>query len=271
MQVTPGDVNPIAGQAMVVKPVVGQFDARVLRESSAMMFNLGEQPKAVHGRQDRPPMTRMGTAALIRQALLDARHYASLPADDRKPDLRLAVLAQVVAGEMPALFTAHREDDIVTALRIAREFGLDLQLHYATEAYLMGGALAQAGVPVVLGPTMHRVGSPQTLNTSLENAALLDQAGVTILFGTGQEGYVPKTRVLLFEIAVAVANGLPRDRALEAATIDAARLLGVADRVGSLEPGKDADLVLFDGDPFEYTTHVMAVIVDGTVTDRGPR
>jgi imidazolonepropionase-like amidohydrolase len=271
MQVTPGDLNPIAGQAAIVKPVLVRSDAHVLREPSAMVFNLGEKPKAVHGGQDRAPGTRMATAALIRQALLDTRHYSAEPAADRKADLKLEALARVLAGDMPAVFIAHREDDILTALRIAQEFELDLQLHYATEGYLMREALAAAGAPVILGPTMHRVGSPQTLNASLEIAALLDEAGVRIVFGTGQESYVPKTRVLLFELAVAVANGLTRERALEAATIDAARLLGVADRVGSLERGKDADLVLFDGDPFEYTTHVSMVIVDGVITDRGPR
>jgi imidazolonepropionase-like amidohydrolase len=231
-----------------------------------VVFNLGEAVKANSGGKDKAPGTRMATAAIIRQALLDARAYAAADDSEDKVDLDKQALARLLAGELPALFTVHREDDIATAIRIAAEFELELWLHYATEGYLVRDLIRASGARVLLGPTMLRLEGIQGLNASLENPALLHRAGVPISFATGHEGYVPKSRVLLFEMAIAVANGLPARAAIEAATIDAARLLGVDGRIGSIERGKDADLVLFDGDPFEYTSQVQAVIIDGRVT-----
>ena len=228
----------------------------------------------------------MGTAALIRSALLEASQYAvkrkratglriPLLSEPRgeAPDLDLSkeALGRALRGEIPALFTARREDDLETALRIGREFGLRVVLADAVEAYLMADRIREAQVPVLVGPVMERPGRHETINQSFENAAILQAAGVPIAFQSGFESYVPKTRVVLFEAAVAVAYGLPDAAALRALTIDSARLLGVDDRLGSLEPGKDADVVLFDGDPLEYTSHVEGVIVNGGLAwERGP-
>jgi imidazolonepropionase-like amidohydrolase len=217
----------------------------------------------------------MGTAAVLRNAFLEAREYAKKRsgkpkkgADPPARDLAKEALGLALERKIPVLATARREDDIMTALRIAEEFGLELQLADAVEAYLQAGRLARAGIPVHVGPVMERVGSLETMNLTLENAAILDRMGVPITFQSGFEAYVPRTHVVLFEAAVAAAYGLGFDRALEALTLHAARRLGIDERLGSLEPGKDADLVVFDGDPFEYTSHVEAVVVAGEVVYR---
>jgi imidazolonepropionase-like amidohydrolase len=283
VQTGPGPDNPIAGQAGIFKTAgphgVMEADAMAVRAYSAMVFNLGENPKNVYGSKNKAPSTRMGTAEIIRKALLDAQNYRRKweewekaekkdPAKRPAHDLKLEALARVVEGKVPAIFVADREDDISTALRITREFSLKAILAQATEGYLARDVIRHAGVPVIVGPTTQRLDALQTENATLENAALLADVGIPVAFSSGFEGYVPKNHVVLFEAAVAAANGLGRDRALEAATLGAARILGIADRVGSLEPGKDADLTLFDGDPFEYTSHVEAVLVNGDVTYR---
>ncbi len=278
IQSGPGRMNPIGGQAGVFKTSGRTVEEMTLRFPSAVVFTLGEAPKAAYRPKDKPPATRMATAALIRRALAEARAYdekrreAGEPAEEaRKPpdrDLKKEALAAVVRGDVPALFTAHREDDILTALRIGREFGLKLLLDAATEGYLVRDEILNAGVPVIVHPTMQRLAGPETLNTTMENAALLAEVGIPIAIQSGFESYVPKTRVVTLEAAVAMANGLGPDRALAAITIDAARILGVDDRVGSLEPGKDGDVALFDGDPFEFTSHVQAVVMNGRVVAR---
>jgi imidazolonepropionase-like amidohydrolase len=277
IQTGPGLQNPIAGQAGIFKTAGKTLEAMTVRFPSSMLFNLGEVPKQTYAEKKEPPTTRMGTAALIRQALLAAQHYntqqqdAATQEEEAKPpdrDLQKEALAQVVRGELPALFTAHRADDILTAIRIAKEFGLQLVLDAATEGYLITEAIQSAGVPVLVHPSMQRLGGPETLNTTLENAALLANKDILIAIQSGFEAYVPKTRVVLFEAAIALVNGLGFDRALQAITLNAAKILGIDDRVGSLEPGKDADAVLFNGDPFEYTSQVEAVVLNGQVAYR---
>ncbi len=279
LQATPGLKNPIAGQAGIFKTAGGTAEGMAVRPVSAVVFNLGEQPKTTYGPRNKAPSTRMGTAALIRTALADAQIYLRKwqewertdkkdPSKQPARDLKLEALTRALRGEVPALFIANREDDISTAIRIAQEFKLKLVLSQATEGYLAREAIHRAGVPVIVGPTLQRIDAMENANASLENAALLAEAGIAIAFSSGFEDYVPKNRVILFEAAVAAANGLGAERALRAATLDAAKTLGIAERVGSLEPGKDADVVLFDGDPFEYTSHVEAVLVNGQISYR---
>ncbi len=281
LQVAPGDRNPIAGVAGIFKTVGPQsaittVDQISLRPESAMVFNLGEGPKETYGSARTAPMTRMKTAEIIRHALLDAQQYRAKWDKWQKDgsdatklptlDTRLAVLAEVVAGKLPAIFNAYRADDIDTAIRIGTEFRLKYMIASATEAYLITDVVRKAGVPVLLGPVMQAPFRHETANATYENAALVSQAGIPMALMTGYEAYVPKSRILIFEAAIAAANGLGLEGALRAITISAAKILGVDGKLGSLAAGKDADVVLFDGDPFEYTSHVQTVLVGGAVT-----
>lgn len=286
IQASPGISNPIAGQAGIFKTVgpktVGPtVDELAVKPVSAIVFNLGESPKRVYGTKDKAPTTRMMTAAIIRKALLDAQAYQKKWDDwnssekkdaSKQParDLKQEPIVQALRGELPAIFNAYRADDIDTAIRLAREFKLKFMLSSVTEGYLEPQVMRQSGAAALVGPTLQRLGSLETSNASLENAAILAQAGVPVALMTGFEAYVPKNRVLLFEAAVAAANGLGFEGALRACTSDSAKILGIADRVGTLEPGKDADIVLFDNDPFEYTSHVLEVLVNGKVSYQRP-
>ena len=266
VQTGPGPANPIAGQAGIFRTHGKSADAMAVRFPSALVFNLGDIPKSTY--KETGPSTRMGTAALLRQQLRSARAYAQhnrgwLGGDPEEPDLALEALGAVLEGDVPAIFVARRADDILTAVRIAKEFDLRFAIAGGTEAYLVRDAVHAAGVPVLVGPVMERVSGPETENATYENAALLAAVGIPIALRTGFESYVPKNRVLLFEAAIAAANGLGADRALRAITLGAAEVLDLADDYGSIEPGKVADLVLFDGDPFEYTTHVEGVVAAG--------
>lgn len=251
----------ISGQTMVVKTHGTTIDD-VLVDSAAMVaMTLGEGVE----RNFEKPGTRAKSVAMLREALLDAQAYAGT--DDGDRDLGKEVLAAALRREIPMLITAQRATEIMSALRLADEFGLDLVLDGGAEAYLLIDEIRDAGVPVILHPTMVRAGG-ETENVTFETAARLREAGIPVALQSGFEGYVPKTRVVLFEAALAAANGLTFEEALATITIDAARILGVDDRVGSLREGNDGDVVLFDGDPFEYTSHVCGVVIGGDVVSR---
>lgn len=189
--------------------------------------------------------------------------------DDAR-DLRREAMARVVRRETPLLVTAHRAQDIMSALRLAQEFNIRIILDGVAEGYLVAEEIKRAGVSVIVHPTMYRA-TGETENLSMETAGTLRRAGILVALQSGFESYVPKTRVVLFEAAMAAANGLQPHEALALITIDAARLLGISNRVGSLEAGKDADLVLFDGDPLEHTTRVRGVIINGQVVSEEAR
>ena len=265
----PGRQNVIAGQTGVFKTHGHSAEEMTIRFPQAMLFNLGESPKGAY--DGKKPGTRMGTASLIREQLGKARDRLekkkTLKEDDDplERDLKLEALQKLMEEKLPALFCAQRADDLQTALRVSDEFELKPILVLAAEGFLVKEQLNQQMVPVIVHPTMQRLGGIETFNTQLTNAAHLKNAGVQIAIGSGVEGYVPKTRVIRHEAGLAMTYGLGFDRALQAITLDAAKILGIDDRYGSLEAGKVADLVLYDGNPFEYVTHVEKVIVDGRI------
>jgi imidazolonepropionase-like amidohydrolase len=264
LHVVPGRVNAIAGQSAIFTTKGVTADSMALRTPAGVLVNLGEAPKGAY--PNKLPTTRMGTAALLRTALNKAKNYNLKRSGKEKPpeDAKSEALALALQRKVPVFFAAHRADDILTALRIAKEFNLDARLTLATEAYLVADEIAKAKVPVILHPTMQRIGgNMETLNSQLSTARVLAEKKIPFAIGTGFEGYVPKTRVLRSEAAMAAVNGLGHEQALAAITINAAKILGIEKTRGSIEKGKVADLVLYDGDCFEHSTHVTYTIVNG--------
>jgi imidazolonepropionase-like amidohydrolase len=265
----PGRANVIAGQTGIFRTSGRTAEQMTLRFPAGILMNLGESAKSSYS--GKLPTTRMGTASLIRNALNQARNEASKRAaakdEDKKParNLKNEALQLALDRKVPVYVSANRADDLQTALRLAKEFNLNVYLDQATEAFLMADALGEAKVPVVLHPTMQRPGSMETYNSFLGNARVLADHKVPVAIGTGFEAYVPKTRVVRYEAAMAMVHGLGFDRALGAITLDAAKLLGIDDQYGSIESGKVADLVLYDGDPFENSTHVTHTVAGGHV------
>lgn len=260
----PGEL--ISGQSMIIKTVGRTVDEAVLVPTAAVAVTLSD---AARKSGDKSPGTRAKMMAMLRENFLQAQEYArKLEAADveKRParDLKLEMLARVLDREVPLLVTAQRAQDIANALRLAKEFNLRIILDGAAESYLLTAEIKAAGVPVIVHPLMARsYGEMQ--NAGFETPARLHDAGIPIALQSGFEDYVPKTRVVLFEAGIAAANGLTFEQTLAAVTIDAARMLGVEERVGSLAIGKDGDLALYDGDPFEYTTHCTGVIIGGMV------
>ncbi|HWY86115.1 MAG TPA: amidohydrolase family protein, partial [Gemmataceae bacterium] len=271
VQALPGRANVIAGQAGIFRTHGRTAEGMALRFPSAILVNMGEIPKTTY--PGKLPSTRMGTANLVRTAFAQAQAYARKKETAKEPpavNLKHEALQAALQKKFPVIFAAHRADDLTTALRLAKEFDLKTVLTLATEGYLIADAITQAQVPVIVHPTMQRPASMETFNGLLGNAAYLADQKIPIAICTAFEGYVPKTRVLRYEAAIAMVNGLGFDRALQSITVDAAKILAIDDRYGSLEPGKVADLVLYDGDPFEHATHVTHTIMDGRVIyDRG--
>ena len=253
----------VGARTLIVKTLPGDVASVAIVDDGWVVFTLGEQARGTN--------TRMGSAAVIRQALADAVEYnlrRKLPLADRPPiDLGKEALVEALQGRRHVVVHAHKAHDIQTALRISEEFGLRLVIAGAAEAYLVRDALAAAEVPVLVGPVMIRAwnASGEAGNASFENASLLRKAGVNVGIMSGFEGYVPKVRVVLWEAAIAAVYGLGFDGALHAVTLGNAKILGIDDRVGSLEVGKDADIAVFDGDPFEYTTHACTVLINGVI------
>jgi imidazolonepropionase-like amidohydrolase len=263
----------VSGQTMIVKTHGATVEEAVVNPSAMIAVTLG--PRGLAEGSNKAPGTTSKAVAMLRAELIKASDYAQKRAQadaEKRParDLHLEALGRALDGQQPLLITVHRHQDILAALRLAAEFKLRIVLDGVADAPLVLDQIKQSGFPVVLHPTMFRA-AQDTENLSFETAAKLKQAGIPFALQSGFESYVPKTRVVLFEAAIAAAHGLSFGEALAALTIEPARLLGIADRVGSLTPGKDADLALYDGDPFEYTTHCIGVVINGVVTDNEPR
>jgi imidazolonepropionase-like amidohydrolase len=250
----------VSGQTMIAKTFGKTIDEVTIVPTAMVAVTLGQGGLASQGKS---PGTRAKAAAMLRAELIKAQNYGKK--GDEPRDLRQEIWKKVLNREIPLLVTAHKAHDIMTALRIAKEFNIRIILDGASEAYLLIDEIKSAGVPVIIHPTMYRAGGDETANLSMETASKLKAAGITVALQSGYETYVPKTRVVLFEAAIAAANGLSTRDALATITIDAAKILGIADRVGSIEVGKDGDLALYDGDPFEYTSHCVGTIVNGKI------
>jgi len=269
----PGEL--VSGQTLIAKTRPTTIDDAVINPFRAVAATL--DPAALKPGTDSPG-TRAKAVSMLRDALIDAREYsekvnaARLDANTDPPPRNLTheALAAVLAGEKPLIITANRAQDIASAMRLAEEFGFTLWLDSAAEAYTLTDEIRHADHPVILHPTMARhVGTTQ--NASFTTAAKLADAGITVAIQSGYESYVPKVRVILFEAAIAAAYNLGQERALEAITITPARLLGIDNIVGSIEPGKHADLALYSGDPFEYTTQCLGTIIEGQIVSHGER
>ncbi len=267
----PGET--ISGQTMIAKTFGNTIDDVTLVESAMVAATLS--PSALKKGKPKSPGTRGKQMAILRAKFIKAQEYKNKLAkaeDDKKPDrdLSLETLALVLDRKMRLLITADRAQDIASALRLAKEFNIDIVLDSAAEAYLLIDEIKAANVPVIVHPAMYRAVGDRK-NQSFETAGMLKHAGISIALQSGFESYVPKVRVVLFEAAIAAANGLTFDEALASITIDAAKLLRVDNRVGSIEIGKDGDLALYDGDPFEYTSHCIGTIINGQVVSEKKR
>jgi imidazolonepropionase-like amidohydrolase len=247
----------VSGQTMIVKTVGNEVDDAVIQPMTMIAVTLG--PGGLAG-QGKSPGTRAKQVSMLRAELIKAANYKPENARDLKQEMWKRVLNR----EIPLLVTAQKAQDIMTALRIAKEFNIKLVLDGAAESYQIIDEVKASGFPVIIHPTMYRAGG-ETENISMETASKLKAAGIPVALQSGYEGYVPKTRVVLFEAAIAAANGLSMRDALATVTIDAAKILGIDNRVGSLASGKDGDVAMYDGDPFEYTTHCTGTIINGKI------
>jgi len=282
VNVNPGSGNPIGGQTCAIKCWGRTVDEMLLRAPAGLKSALGENPKRVYGDQKKTPSTRLGVAAVIRGAFVEAANYlqkqeaeqAKLE-NERKPvdrDLKLEALGMVLRREIPWRQHCHRADDIATAMRIADEFGYELVIDHGTEAHLVADLLAAKNIPVIIGPLFTTRSKVELRNRSLANPGKLAAAGVTIAITTDHP--VVPINFLVHQASLSVKHGLDPEIALQALTINPARIIGVADRLGSLEPGKDADIVIWSGDPLDVMNRVERAFLDGreiySLTDGEP-
>lgn len=261
----PGSSNVIGGVGLSFKlKEAGSVYDMAIPGSEQMKFALGENPRFVYGNQKKFPSSRMSIAALLRQELYDASHYSDDLAADRnpKPNFKLDPLVPVVRGEMRCRIHCHRADDIVTAIRIGEEFGLKISIEHCTEGWKIPELLAEKKVPCVVGPLMLDLSKEEVWNVRLETPGILYRAGV---FLCSTQDSCSGTRFLPMVLGMAIARGLPWEAALESVTSHPAQLLGLSDRLGTLEPGKDGDVAVFSGDPFSNYTVCEATVIDGVV------
>jgi imidazolonepropionase-like amidohydrolase len=253
----------VSGQTMVVKTKPGKIDEVTLVPMEMLAMTIGS---SVEGNFTSPG-TKAKQIAMIRSEFLKAQAYMQKQNEkdtSKRPaiDLKYEALTKLLKGEVKALITVNSSNDIMNAIRLAKEFKFKLVIDGAAEAYRMIDEIKACKAEVILHSTMAR-NAGDMVNMTRESAAILTAANIQVSIETGYEGYVPKTHVLLFEAALAVTYGLPYEEGLKSITLNPAKLLGIDKRVGSIEQGKDADLVLFDGDPFEYLTKVLKVMIDG--------
>ncbi|MCK5758653.1 MAG: amidohydrolase [Clostridiales bacterium] len=259
----PGSANVIGGQFCALKTFGNSIEEMLLKEPVAMKMAFGENPKRVYNGQKKTPTTRMATAAILRQALMEAKAYKERPEEDKlKVDFKKEALAQVFDGLLVKIH-AHREDDILTAIRIGKEFGLNFTIEHCTEGYIIKDKLKEENISVVVGPLLSFRSKYELTNSTIKNPGLLQKAGVKTAIMT--DHHVIPIQYLALCAGVAVKEGMDMLEALKAITIYAAEVCEIDDRVGSLEKGKDADLAIFDGNPLEVMTHCKTTVINGQI------
>ncbi|MEO7674145.1 MAG: amidohydrolase family protein [Pyrinomonadaceae bacterium] len=249
----------VSGQTMIAKTTGKNVDAATIVPTAMIAVTLGQDALAGAGKS---PGTRAKQVAMLRAELIKALENSKK--SDMPKDLKSEIMIKVIKREIPLLITANKSQDIISALRLANEFNIRIVLDGVAEAHMLISEIKASGFAVIVHPTMARAGG-DTESLSLTTASKLKAAGIPVALQSGYEGYVPKTRVVLFEAAMAAANGLSKSDALALITIDAAKILGIEKKVGSLEKGKDADIAMYDGDPFEFTSHCTGTIINGVV------
>ncbi len=268
----PGSANVIGGQFAALKTYGRRIEEMIVKEPVAMKVAFGENPKTVYNEKRQMPMTRMATAALLRENLFKAVEYKQLLDDYNKDsenndkpefDMKMHALLKVINREIPLKAHAHRADDILTAIRIAKEFNLRLTIEHCTEGHLIKDILAEEGVAVIVGPSLTDRSKVELRNQSLKTPAILAEAGIKVAIMTDHP-CIP-IQYLSLCAAMAVREGMDEYEAMKAITINAAEITGISDRVGSLEKGKDADIVIFNGHPFELRTKVIMTIINGNI------
>jgi len=271
----PGSANVIGGQFAALKTYGRRIEDMIIKEPVAMKVAFGENPKSVYHEKRQAPMTRMATAALLRENLMKAVEYKKMKEEyerdsenSDKPDydMKMEALLKVLNGEIPLKAHAHRADDILTAIRIAKEFGVGITIEHCTEGHLITDILLEENVSVITGPFLTDRSKIELRNQSAKTPGILAKAGVKTAIMTDH----PCTPVQYLPLcaAVAVREGMDETEALRAITINPAEITGIADRVGSLETGKDADIIVMDGHPLELRSRVLYTIINGRVVRR---
>jgi len=268
----PGSSNVICGQFAALKTYGRSVDEMILKEPCALKVAFGENPKTVYHEKNHAPSTRMATAAILREQFYKAREYMEAwdeymkdSEENDKPefDIRLEALIPALKGDLIVKIHAHRTDDILTAIRIAKEFNLKITIDHCTEGYLIADILKENNIKVILGPMLTDRSKIELRNQTLAAPGILAKAGIPVAIMTDHP-CVPIQHLLLCA-AIAVREGMPEEDALKAITINAARAAGIDDRVGSLEAGKDADIAIYSGYPFDFKTKVDMTIINGKI------
>jgi imidazolonepropionase-like amidohydrolase len=265
--IKPGSANPIGGQTVALKCWGRIVDEMVFREPVSVKSALGENPKRVYGEKKTVPSTRQGVAAVIRDAFTKAQDYKARrehAAAEGRPfdrDTTLEVLVRVLDGELPWSQHSHRADDIATALRLADEFGYRVIVNHATEAHLIADEMARRDVPVVTGPLFTTRRKVELRHRTLANPGILARAGVKLAITTDHP--VVPINFLVHQATLCVKEGLDRETALRAITLNPAEIMGLDDRVGALRPGLDGDVVIWSGDPLEVMSRALVTFIEG--------
>ncbi len=263
----PGSANVVGGTFVAIKLYGKRVDDMILKDPIAMKCAFGENPKRCYGQgSKKAPMTRMGVAAVLRELLFKSKRYLQDKEDGKNPafDMKLEAMIPVLKGQIPLKAHAHRADDILTSIRIAKEFGVKLTLDHCTDGAVIADELAKEGFPAFVGPSLGSKSKIELKNKSFTTPKVLQEAGVSVSIIT--DSPVIPLQYLPMCAGMAVQAGLPAEEGWKAITINPAKAIGIADRVGSLEVGKDADVVIWTADPFTTVgAEAQMTIVDGKI------